>query len=69
MAKVGVINEKVPPCTIGNLTPKVVCKTVTIPDTNKSVDIIYPLAASVGSIQRAGQIKNGSETVAPNMVK
>ena len=42
---------------------------VTIPDTKNIVERIYPLAGSLASMHSLGQMINGIDTVAPNIVK
>ena len=42
---------------------------VTIPDTKNIVERIYPLAGSLASMHNLGQMINGIDTVAPNIVK
>ena len=42
---------------------------VTIPDTKNMVERMYPLAGSLASMHNLGQMINGIDTVAPNIVK
>jgi hypothetical protein len=51
------------------LTPNVVCKSVTIPETKNIVEMMYPLAGSVSSMHIAGQMIKGIATVLPNIVR
>ena len=42
---------------------------VMIPETKKIVDMMYPLAGSVSSMQSSGQMMKGMDIVPPNMVR
>ena len=52
-----------------HLQPNVDCKSVTIPETKKMVEMIYPFDGSSSSIHSAGVIMKGIAKVAPTIVK
>lgn len=68
MANAGTINAKLPPWMIGNLVPKVLCRRVTIPETNIIVEIIWALAGSSSKMHMAGHRIKGTETVPPAII-
>ena len=51
------------------LTPNVLWRRVTIPETKNTVDIIVPFPGSSSSIHRAGAMMNGVEIAPPNIVR
>ena len=69
MAMVGTRKENVPPWMIGSRQPKVLCNSVTRPETKKMVEMIKPLAGSSSLTQSRGQRMKGMETVEPNIVR
>lgn len=62
IASDGTRYEKLPPCTIGNVFPTVLCKMVIIPDMKISVEIMMALSGSSSSMQSAGVKRKGIAT-------
>ena len=69
MAMVGVMNVKVPPCTMGSLTPNVACSRVATPEQKKIVLISLESARPLFAIHRKGDSTKGIEMHAPIMVR